>query len=105
MKGYIVLRKVELLNFNSLVIVDMLALDSAVLHQLVEKGIEHSREEGTDLLGFMVPKPHPYYRGLRKEGFLPSFKTFHFLVYSHRKEKVLFDPRGWYLTWGDTDVI
>jgi len=105
MKGYIVLRKVELLSFNSGVIVDMLALDSEILHPLVEKGIEHSREEGADLLGFMLPKPHPYYSSLRKEGFLPSFKTFQFLVYSHQKEGVLFDPRGWYLTWGDTDVI
>jgi len=105
MKGYIVLRKVELLNFNSAVIVDLLALDSEILHQLVEKGIEHSRQEGTDLLGFIVPKPHPYYHSLRKEGFLPSFKTFQLLVYSHRKEEILFDPRGWYLTWGDTDVI
>ncbi len=105
MKGYIVLRKVELLNLNSAVIVDLLALDSEIVPQLVEKGIEHSRQEGTDLLGFMVPKPHPYYHGLRRAGFLPSFKTFQFLVYSHRKEEVLFDPRGWYLTWGDTDVI
>ncbi len=105
MKGYVVLRKVELLNFNSAVIVDLLALDSKILHQLITKGVEHSRQEGTDLLGFMVPKPHPYYRALRKEGFLPSSKTFQFLVYSHRKEEVLFDPRRWYLTWGDTDVI
>ena len=105
MKGYIVLRKVELLNFNSAVIVDLLALDAEVLHELVEKGIEHSRQEGTDLLGFMVPKLHPYYESLRREGFLPSFRTFHFLVYSHWKEEVLFDPKGWYVTWGDTDVI
>ncbi len=105
MKGYVVLRKVELLNFNSAVIVDLLALDSKILHQLITKGVEHSRQERTDLLGFMVPKPHPYYRALRKEGFLPSSKTFQFLVYSHRKEEVLFDPRRWYLTWGDTDVI
>lgn len=105
MKGYIVLRKVELLNFNSAVIVDLLALDDEVLHELVEKGIEHSRQEGTDLLGFMVPKPHPYYQSLRREGFLPSLKTFHFLVYSHWKEESLFDPKGWYITWGDTDVI
>ena len=105
MKGYIVLRKVELLDFNSAVVVDLLALDEGVLRELVEKGIEHSRQEGTDLLGFMVPKFHPYYRSLRREGFLPSFKTFHFLVYSQKNEEILFDPKGWYLTWGDTDVI
>ena len=105
MKGYIVLRKVELLNFKSAVIVDLLALDARILRELVEKGIEDTRQEGMDLLGFMVPKPHPYYESLRREGFLPSFKTFQFLVYSHQKEEVLFDPKGWYLTWGDTDVI
>jgi len=105
MKGYIVLRKVELLNFNSAVIVDLLALDETSLSELVEKGVEHSRREGVDLLGFMVPKPHPYYRSLKKGGFLLSLKTFHFLVYSFWKEEVLFDPKGWYVTWGDTDVI
>jgi hypothetical protein len=105
MKGYIVLRKVELLNFNSAVIVDLVALDDEILYELVEKGIEYSREEEVDLLGFMVPKSHPYYWSLRKEGFLPSFKTFLFMVYSHWKEEVLLDPKGWYVTWGDTDVI
>jgi hypothetical protein len=71
----------------------------------VEKGIQYSREIGIDLLGFMVPKPHPYYRSLRGRGFLPSLKTFHFLVYSHCEEKILLDPKAWYLNWGDTDVI
>ena len=105
MKGYIVLRKVELLQFNSAVIVDLHALDDEVLGALVEKGIHHSRQEGVDLLGFMVPKPHPYCRSLKKGGFLPSLKTFSFLVYSIWKEDVLLDPKGWYINWGDTDVI
>ncbi len=105
MKGYIVLRKVELLKLNSSVIVDLLALDDQTLSELLEKGIEHSRQEGADLLGFMVPKPHVYHRTLRKRGFLPSLKAFHFLVYSRGKERFFFDPEEWYVTWGDTDVI
>ncbi len=105
MRGYIVLRKVALLNFNSAVVVDLLALDKETLTGLVEKGIQHSRQEGADLLGMMISKTHPYYRSLRKMGFLPSLKSFHFLVYSHWGEGILFDPEAWYLTWGDTDVI
>jgi GNAT superfamily N-acetyltransferase len=105
MKGYIVLRKVELLNFNSAVIVDLLALDEITLTALVKKGIEHTRQEGADLLGFMVPKVHPYYKILRSMGFLPSFKTFLLMIYSHEKKKGLFDPKEWYVNWGDTDVI
>ncbi|HYA93524.1 MAG TPA: GNAT family N-acetyltransferase [Thermodesulfobacteriota bacterium] len=105
MKGYIVLRKVELLNFNSAVIVDLLALDEATLTALVEKGIQHSRQEGADLLGFMVPKIHLYYKILRDMGFLPSFKKFLLMIYSNEKEKGLFDLREWYVNWGDTDVI
>lgn len=105
MKGYIVLRKVELLKLNSAVIVDLLALDDETVSELVAHGIEHTRREEADLLGFMVPKPHPYYRSLRKKGFLQSLKVFHFLVYSHWEEEILFNPKGWYLTWGDTDVI
>ena len=105
MKGYIVLRKVELLNFNSTVIVDLLALDDSALLALVEKGIQHSHQEGADLLGFMVPKIHLYYKILRRIGFLPSSKTFLLMIYSHEKGKRLYDPSAWYVNWGDTDVI
>ena len=105
MQGYIVLRKAELLNFNSAVIVDLLALDEVTLTALVEKGIKHSRQEGADLLGFMVPKMHPYYNILRGMGFLHSFKTFLLMIYPHEKEMGLFDPKAWYVNWGDTDVI
>jgi hypothetical protein len=105
MRGYIVLRKVELLRFNSAVIVDLLALDEEALSALVEKGIHHSREEGTDLLGFMVPKTHPYYGSLIRRGFLLSLKSFQFMIYDRGNMVALQDPKGWYVNWGDTDVI
>lgn len=105
MRGYIVLRKVELLHFNSAVIVDLLALNDVALTALVKKGIEYSRQEGTDLLAFMGPQDHPYGKILRKSGFLPSPKTFQFMVYFHSKAEILNSPEKWYVTWGDTDVI
>jgi len=105
MEGYIVLRKVELLNFNSAVIVDLLALDEVALVALVERGIRHSQQKGTDLLALMLPQDHPYDKILRKRGFLPSPKTFQFMVYFHSKREVLNSPEKWYVTWGDTDVI
>jgi len=105
MRGFIILRKVDLLAFNSAVIVDLLTLDVDALSALVEKGIAYSQREGVDLLGFMVPETHPYYRLLRKHGFLRSPKTFLFMLYSHGEDKELLDPKGWYVNWGDTDVI
>lgn len=105
MRGFIILRKVDLLAFHSAVIVDLLALDEDALTALVEKGITYSQREGVDLLGFMVPEVHPYYRLLRKQGFLRSPKTFLFMLYSHEEDKELLDPKGWYVNWGDTDVI
>lgn len=105
MKGFIILRKVDLLEFHSVVIVDLLALDEEVLMALVEKGIVHSQKEGVDLLGFMVPKLHPYYQLLKRNGFLPSPKTFLFMIYSHEEDEELLDPKEWYVNWGDTDVI
>jgi GNAT superfamily N-acetyltransferase len=105
MKGYIVLRKIELLNFNSTVIVDLLALDEATLTALVEKGIEHSRQEGVDLLGFMVPSGHLYYKILRGMGFLPSLKTFLFMIYPLSGREIFLSPEKWYVNWGDSDVI
>jgi len=105
MTGYIVLRKVELLKFNSAVIVDLLALDDVTLSALVQRGIQHSQQEGADLLGVIVPQVHFSYRLLRKMGFLPSLKTFLFLIYPHSNDDVLFSPGKWYANWGDTDVM
>jgi hypothetical protein len=105
MRGYIVLRKVELLNFNSAVIVDLLALDEAALKALVKRGIQHSQQEGVDLVGLIVPQGHLYYMILRKMGFLPSFKKFLFMVYPNSDKGVILSPEKWYVNWGDTDVI
>lgn len=105
MTGYIVLRKVELLNFNSAVIVDLLALDEESISALVKRGVQHSREGGADLLGFMVSQGHSYYKRLRRMGFLPSFKTFLLMVYPHSEREGILSSRKWYVTWGDTDVI
>jgi GNAT superfamily N-acetyltransferase len=105
MKGYMVLRKVDLLNFNSAVIVDLLALDEGTLSALVERGIQHSRQEGADLLGFMVPQGHSYYKFLKKKGFLQSSKTFQFMVYPHSDRGTLLSSGNWYVNWGDSDVI
>jgi len=105
MTGYIVLRKVELLNFNSAVVVDLLTVDEEAIPALVRKGIQHSRQEGADLLGFMVPQGHSYCKRLRKIGFLPSFKTFLFMIYPHSEREVILSPEKWYVNWGDTDVL
>jgi GNAT superfamily N-acetyltransferase len=105
MKGYIVLRRVELLGFNSTVIVDLLALDEGILSVLVEQGIQHSQQEASDLVGFMVPKGHLYHKLLRKMGFLPSFKRFLFMVYPNSDEAIILAPEKWYVNWGDADVI
>lgn len=105
MKGYIVLRTVRLLSFSSAVIVDLLALDERALFALVEKGVQHSREAHVDLLGFMVPKTHPYYHSLKRWGFLRSLKAFSFMIFDHVQKKNLSHLEGWYVNWGDTDVL
>jgi len=105
MRGYIVLRKVDLLNFNCTVIVDLLAWDEAILSALMERGVELSGRQGTDLLGMILPREHLYYKILRQRGFLPSFKTFSFMVYPHADKPFLLSPENWYVNWGDTDVI
>ncbi len=105
MRGYIVLRKVDLLGFNSGVIVDLLALDEDTLSALLERGIQHGRQEGDDLLGVIVPRGHVYDKLLRQKGFLPSPKTFLVIIYPQSDRKILFAPESWYVTWGDNDVI
>ncbi len=105
MTGYLILRKVDLLQFKSAVVVDLLALNDRALSALVEEGIKQSLKEEVDLLSCMIPKRHPYYRALRSFGFLPSPKAFLFMVYRLAKEKVPLSPEAWYVNWGDTDVI
>lgn len=105
MRGYIVLRKVDLLNFNSAVIIDLLALDEKALIRLVTKGIDFARKQGADLLGVMIPQGHPYEGLLKRRGFLPSLKTFSFLIYPHINHPSLFSPEKWHFNWGDTDVL
>lgn len=89
MKGYIVLRKVDLLNFNSAVIVDLLALDEVTLTALVERGIQHSRQKGTDLLAFMVPGAILMIISFGKEDFSQAQKLFNLWSIFIRKEKYL----------------
>jgi len=93
-------KEIDLLGFNSAVIVDLLALDRQALSALVERGIQYCRQREIDLLGFMVPRLHDYHRALKKMGFLPSFKTFRFIVYSHSGEEMFFSPENWYVNWG-----
>ena len=105
MAGYLILRKVDLLGFNSAVIVDLVGLSDRVIRRLIHWGVEKSRQEGNDLLGCMIPKGHAYHQALREAGFLPSGKTFYYMVYRLMKEKVPLDLKEWYVNWGDTDVI
>jgi len=105
MTGYLILRKVDLLNFNSMVIVDLLALNDQGFRKLVQWGIGQSEREGADLLGCMIPQWHPYYRALKGMGFLPSGKTFSYMIYRTEREKVPVASENWYVNWGDTDVI
>ena len=105
MTGYLILRKVDLLKFNSAVIVDLLALNNRALIALIQKGIQHSQKVGADLLGCMIPQKHPYHQILKGSGFLPSRKTFLLMVYRQGEKKVSLDPEAWYVNWGDTDVI
>lgn len=105
MKGFIILRKTKLMGFNCAVIVDLLSIDEKALHVLIERGISYSKDEKVDLVCFMVPKTHKYYKIFKKCGFFRSPKTFRFMIYPHENKKELLDPKNWYVTWGDTDVI
>ncbi len=104
-KGYIILRKADLLGFNTAVIVDLLTTEIDLLYALIDKGISYGKRENVDMLCFMVPKDHYYYKIFKKYGFIRSPKSFRFMIYPQEDKKELFDPKNWYLTWGDTDVM
>lgn len=105
MKGFIILRTVDLLGFRTAVIVDFMTFDEDAFASLVDTGTAYGREEGVDLLGIMLSPLHPYYSVLKRYGFLRSPKTFRFMIYPLSEDRHLLDPKAWFVTWGDTDVI
>ena len=114
--GYIVVREMELMGMQVGCIVDLLARpedSQAISRHLIDAGARWLAGRGVDAV-LCIMLPHTSYHGaLRASGFWPipawlSGKAWPFIVHVNQNRvdvPMLEDPRNWYLTWGDTDVV
>jgi GNAT superfamily N-acetyltransferase len=113
--GYFVIYIAEKFGFRTIyvmecaAIADSLEVYSAILASLV--GI--ARERSADSISMLLLPNHPQYRFFRKSGFvqvprkfLPQKIFFAGKVLSKSIDTAYVkDPRNWYISWGDLDVV
>jgi len=111
--GYIITVDRALLGARTTLIVDLLVADwrgSATL-ELVEAACRAAEARNNDLVAALAAPGSQFETGLRRAGLLPvprrflprSFPTIG-RPFTPETEG-LSDPRRWYFTWGDTDVV
>jgi len=112
--GYIILKSnVEMFDLMLGLIIDMLTSeDNHVADLLISQAIEYFREQKVDAIGCVMLKHVPYYKALKKAGFISipkllSHKEFYFMVCLNSTEilsELVKNPANWFLTWGDYDI-
>jgi len=108
--GYIVLGCREVGNLKEGCIVDMLAgfNETNVIQCLISKAIEYFVEEKVDFITCWTLRHSLLYKILKDNGFICS-RSKHTLTARLNSpvlsEKFVKDPRNWYLSMGDSDLI
>jgi len=110
LKGALVLRRKELLGFDSVVLLDILTdgVETSVLKELYAWVlINLISPSKPDLVGCMISKNRWEYRVLRRLGFLRSFKDYKMLLYPLRESLMseYIDGRNWLSLWGNSDLV
>ena len=110
--GYIVVRGDQMMGLRVGFILDMLTTNHKVASALLSEAIQHFKGEGEDAIGCLMLQHTPYFKVLRKAGFVVApkrlmHKEFYFGV--QVKPSVLADETinkrsNWYLTFADTDL-
>lgn len=116
LKGYIILKMEERFNLKIGLIMDILTDPSHLSYQnhLIEYVISYFKKKKVDIISVIMFPHWRYYNSLKKKRFIKLFKTFF-------PEKIYFgarinnnndvdiqlikNPRNWYITWGDTDIV
>ncbi len=106
--GYIVVM-LEKNNVGRGFIVDLLTLPSedVAAEVLISGAIEYLRGEGAAMISCLMIKDTPYYRILRKLGFLHRHSGIQLNVRifdQNLSKEFVADPSNWYFVWGDTDT-
>lgn len=111
----VVMRVFERFGLKNGTIVDILAIQNheTVVQSLLQKSMMHLKEKKVDLMACSIPQWSKYKKILRKCGFVNCPKRLNpkkepFIIYPISKDidmDMIKNPRNWFITWGDTDVV
>ena len=115
LKGYIVLKIEERFDLTIGLVVDIITDPSNIVYQhyLIKHAILYFKNNKVDIISVIMFPHWRYYKSLIRNKFVKIIKILfpeevHFGV---RKNSETIDfqsiknPKNWYLTWGDTDVV
>lgn len=115
LKGYIVLKIEKRFNLKVGLIMDILTDPSNISYQnyLINYAIFYFKNKKVDIISAIMFPHWRYFRSFKRKHFIKMVKIFF-------PEKIYFgarinndkieiqlvkEPKNWYLTWGDTDVV
>jgi len=96
--GYVVLKK----YFDKSHIVDILAIDDAILSELITASISFAINNRSKILSCIMMKDLFYYESLMSYGFDDTERKLFIYHINHKKFKM---PREYFITMGDWDVF
>ncbi|MFX1394336.1 MAG: GNAT family N-acetyltransferase [Promethearchaeota archaeon] len=115
LKGYIILKIEERFDLKIGLIMDILSDPSNVIYQnqLINYAIFYFKKKKVDIISLIMFPNWRYYKSLKKYLFIKMFKKFfpEEIYFGARINKdnvdiqLIKDPKNWYITWGDTDVV
>jgi hypothetical protein len=113
--GWIVLRTLDKFGLVNGAIVDILILprQEKVAQALILQAVEELNGNGVDLIACSIPRQKYYHNIFRNCGFVECPKGLNpkeepFIIYPLSegiKRDFIKNPKNWYITWGDTDVV
>jgi hypothetical protein len=113
--GYTVIKCVDLLGLKIGFIVDLITMPQipTLAEALISSAVDYFRSAQMDIAGCMMLPQAIYAPALRKRGFIRVPKRFMpeemyldiNIQHAQQPRSFLLDPKNWYITWSDHDVI
>jgi hypothetical protein len=115
MVGYAVIKMEKRFDIETGYILDFITVPEERYVRFLLTGVEEAfRREKPDIISVLMPKDAPYYKAFRRHGyisvpkrFFPKEIYFHARtnIPLHEKEKEIRNPKNWFISWGDTDLL
>lgn len=115
LKGYIILKIEKRFNLRIGLIMDILTDPSDISYQedLIKYAIKYFGKKKVDIISVIMFPHCSYFKFLKKKGFIKVIKfLFPEKIYFGARinndklnSQIIKNPRNWFLTWGDTDVV